>query len=138
LWVIQLALSITEISPEQIPNLAIFNEFRLYSAVGREDGRVMHALRLGFFTDEAPAQAVAGYLSGYFEGPKVTRVSAAERERFGARRVAARKDSGASGVHAAIDLSSPPARAPTTSLADLKVIAAEESRNSRRPPAARR
>jgi hypothetical protein len=137
LYVIQLALSVTEIQPEQVPNLAIFNEYRLYSAVGREDGKVMHALRLGFFNDEGPAVAVAGYLSGYFEGPKVTRVSAAERERFATRRVSARKDSGESGVHAAIDLSSPQ-RAPTTSLADLKVAAAVESLNGRRPPAARR
>ena len=118
LLVIQLLLSEREIQPESVPNLAIFNEYRLYSAVGYEQGKVMHALRLGFFTDDGPAEAVAGYLRSYFEAPVVTRVSAAERERFGRRRVSARKDSGDTGLHAAIELSSAPT-APTTSLADL-------------------
>jgi len=118
LLVIQLVLSEREIEPESVPNLAIFNEFRLYSAVGYEHGKVMHALRLGFFTDEGPAEAVAGYLRSYFEAPVVTRVSVEERERFAKRRVAARKDSGDTGLHAAIELSSAPTQ-PTTSLADL-------------------
>jgi hypothetical protein len=118
LLVIQLVLSEQEIEPESVPNLAIFNEYRLYSAVGYEQGKVMHALRLGFFTDAAPAEAVCGYLSSYFDAPAVTRVSVAERERFAKRRVSARKDSGDTGLHAAIELSSAPV-APATSLADL-------------------
>ena len=118
LLVIQLLLSEREIEPDSVPNLAIFNEYRLYSAVGYEQGKVMHALRLGFFTDDAPAEAVAGYLRAYFEAAAVTRVSFEERERFGKRRVSARKDSGETGLHAAIELSSAPS-APTTSLADL-------------------
>jgi hypothetical protein len=129
LLVIQLLLSEREIEPDSVPNLAIFNEYRLYSAVGYEQGKVMHALRLGFFTDAAPAEAVAGYLRSYFEAPVVTRVSAEERERFARRRVSARKDSGDTGLHAAIELSSAPS-APTTSLADL-------SARSRSGPAAK-
>ena len=118
LLVIQLAVSDAEFSPDAVPNLAIFEEFSLYSAVGYEGGKVMHALRLGFFTAEGPAEAVAGYLRSFFEAAAVTRVSAAERERFGTRRISARKDTGETGVHAAIELSSAPT-APTTSLADL-------------------
>lgn len=118
LLVIQLALSEAEFTPEAVPNLAIFEEFSLYSAVGYESGKVMHALRLGFFTAEGPAEAVAGYLRAFFESAAVARVSAAERERFGTRRIAARKETGETGVHAAIELSSAPT-APTTSLADL-------------------
>jgi len=114
LLVIQLAVSEAEFTPEAVPNLAIFEEFSLYSAVGYESGKVMHALRLGFFT----AEAVAGYLRAFFESAAVARVSAAERERFGTRRIAARKETGETGVHAAIELSSAPT-APTTSLADL-------------------
>jgi len=132
LYVIQLALAATEIPADQIPNLAIFNEYRLYTTVGLDDGKVMHALRLGFFTDQAPAQAVAGYLAGYFEAPRVTRVSSAERERFSGRRITGCKDSGESGLHAAIEMSSPD-QTPTTSLADLKLAAAEQARSQRRP-----
>jgi hypothetical protein len=118
LLVIQLVLSEAEIAPETVPNLAIFNEFRLYTAVGVEHGKVMHALRLGFFTDEGPAEAVAGYLRSYFEAPTVTRITLEERERFAKRRVEGRKDSGDTGVFHAIELSSAPT-APKTSLADL-------------------
>jgi hypothetical protein len=130
LFVIQLALTDKEIAPETVPNLAIFNEYRLYSTVGREQGKVMHALRLGFFSDEAPALAVAGYLSSYFDEPTVTRVSVAERERFAERRVAACKDSGDTGVHTAIELSSP-REAPTTSLADLSARSRASETDSR-------
>ena len=118
LLVVQLILSEVEIAPESVPNLAIFNEFRLYTAKGHEQGKIMYALRLGFFSDEAPAEAVAGYLRSYFEAPTVTRVSIEERERFARRRVPARKSSGDTSVHAAIELASPTS-APSTSLADL-------------------
>ena len=118
LLVIQLATSDREFAPDSVPNLAIFNEYRLYTAVGTQQGKVMYALRLGFFSDRAPAEAVAGYLRSFFDEPAVTRVSFEERERFGKRRVKARKESGETGVYASIELSSAPA-APSTSLADL-------------------
>ena len=118
LLVIQLATSDREFAPDSVPNLAIFNEYRLYTAVGTQQGKVMYALRLGFFSDRAPAEAVAGYLRSFFDEPAVTRISTEERERFGKRRVKARKESGETGVYASIELSSAPA-APSTSLADL-------------------
>jgi hypothetical protein len=115
-FVAQLALSANGFSPDNVPNLDIFNEYHLYSVVGLDQGRVMHALRLGFFTDDAAAQAVAGYLRCYFEATMVTRVSNAEHARFVDRRITARKDSGTTGVHTVIELSTPPP-VPTTRLA---------------------
>jgi hypothetical protein len=106
-FVVQLILSENEIDPEQVPSLDIFSEYRLYRIMGLDDERVMHALRLGFFSSEPAAQAVAGYLAIFFDSPSVTRVSVAERERFAQERVAARKDVGATGVHSVIELTSP-------------------------------
>ena len=125
LIVIQLVLSEREIAPESVPDLAIFKEYRLYSAVGHHEGRVMHALRLGFFSDEGPAEMVAGYLRSYFDAPVVTRISVEERERFAARRIAARKEGADTGVHTAIELASAPS-APSISLADLSARAQAE------------
>ncbi len=118
LFVIQLVVSESEFSPESVPNLGIFDEYRLYAAVGLDGDKIRHALRLGFFTDEGAAAAVAGYLRGHFEGAAVKRVSEAERARFADRRLEARKDAGSTGVHAAIELSCPDP-VPTTRLAEL-------------------
>jgi hypothetical protein len=70
----------------------------------KDQGRVMHSLRLGFFADEIAANIVASYLSAYYEKPDVMRVSAAEKERFAEQRVEARKDVGATGRHAVIEI----------------------------------
>jgi len=102
-FAIQLMLREEPIDTEQVPNLGIFAEYRLYSVTGLEQDRVMHALRVGFFSSELAAQAVAGYLVAYFDSPVIKRVSIAERERFAATGLAARKDVGASGVHAVIE-----------------------------------
>ena len=66
----------------------------------------MHALRLGFFTEEGAAAAVASYLGDFYEKPEVKRISVAERERFRDQRVEARKDIGATGRHAVIEITS--------------------------------
>jgi hypothetical protein len=64
----------------------------------------MHALRLGFFSSEVAAKAVAQYLCAYFPGSTIKRVSITERERFGDKLVTAGKDIGASGNQAVIEL----------------------------------
>src|SRR5205823_12950729 len=74
---------------------------------GLEQDRVIHALRVGFFSSELAAEAVAGYLVAYFDSPVIKRVSIAERERFADTGLAARKDVGPSGVHAVIELATP-------------------------------
>ena len=118
LFAIQLAVGESEFRPDDIPNLGIFDEYRLYSTIGLDGDKVMHALRLGFFTDEGAAEAVAGYLRSHFENAALKRVSTAERDRFAEQRVKAKKDAGATGIHAAIELRSPDLKT-TTSLADL-------------------
>ena len=106
-FAIQLMLREEPIDAEQVPKLGIFTEYRLYSVTGLEQDRVMHALRVGFFSSELAAEAVAGYLVAYFDSPVIKRVSIAERERFADAGLAARKDVGASGVHAVIELATP-------------------------------
>ena len=106
-FAIQLMLREEPIDAEQVPSLGIFTEYRLYSVTGLEQDRVMHALRVGFFSSELAAEAVAGYLVAYFDSPVIKRVSIAERERFADTGLAARKDVGASGVHAVIELATP-------------------------------
>ncbi len=105
-FVIQLSLADQAFDPNAVPNLDIFSEYRLYSVAGLDQGRVMHALRLGFFSEEISAGAVASYLGIYFDKPTVKRVSAAERERFADERLEARKDIGATGRHAVIEITS--------------------------------
>jgi hypothetical protein len=64
----------------------------------------MHALRLGFFSEESHAKAVAGYLGSFYASPAIKRISTAERTRFAQHRVEARKDIGATGKHAVIEI----------------------------------
>jgi hypothetical protein len=106
-FVIQLMLSEEEIEAEHVPNLDIFDEYRLYCVAGLDQDRVMHALRLGFFSSEVAAQAVAGYLGTFFDSPDIKRISIAERERFADRRVRAAKDVGAAGTRSVIEISGP-------------------------------
>lgn len=103
-YVIQLYLSHEAFDPDTLPNLDIFSEYRLYAVTGFDQGRVMHALRLGFFSEQVAAAAVASYLGTFYENPTVKRVSAAERERFADHRFEARKDIGATGKHAVIEI----------------------------------
>jgi hypothetical protein len=118
-FAIQLSLADQPFDPNHVPHLDIFDQFRLYSVAGMDQGKYMHSLRLGFFESEASAQAVAGYLKCFFDTPAVKRVSNAERERFAEQqKVVARKDIGATGLHAVIELSSP-RPVPETTLADL-------------------
>lgn len=121
-YVIQLATSEDDFDPDQIPQLDIFDAFRLYSVIGLDGPRILHALRLGFFSDEISAQAVHGYLKSHFDGAAVKRVSIAERERFAESQVEARKDIGATGMHAVIEMASP-TPVPETRLADLQAAA---------------
>ncbi len=103
-YVVQLSLSSESFDPDKLPNLDIFKEYRLYSVSGLDEGRIVHALRLGFFADEVAAGVVASYLATFYEKPTVKRISFAERERFRDQRVEARKDIGATGRHAVIEI----------------------------------
>jgi hypothetical protein len=103
-FVIQLSSADEAFDPDALPNLDIFSEYRLYSVASLDQGKLIHALRVGFFSEESHAKAVAGYLGTFYENPAVKRVSTAERTRFAHHRVEARKDIGATGKHAVIEI----------------------------------
>ena len=103
-FVIQLAMADNAFDPDTVPNLDIFGEYRLYSVACVDQGHNVHALRLGFFSEEIAAVAVASYLSAHYDKPSIRRVSVAERERFASQRVEARKDVGETGKYAAIEI----------------------------------
>jgi hypothetical protein len=103
-FVVQLALSDHAFDPDALPHLDIFSLYRLYTVIGMDQGRLVHALRLGFFGEEVGARAVSSYLSAFYDEPIVKRVSVAERDRFADQRVEARKDVGATGRHLAIEI----------------------------------
>ena len=103
-FAIQLSLADEAFDPETLPNLDIFSVYRLYSVAGIDQGRIMHALRLGFFTEEISAGAVASYLTAFYDKPTIKRVSSAERERFAEQSLEARKDVGATGKQAVIEI----------------------------------
>jgi hypothetical protein len=105
-FAIQLSLAEDTFDPDTLPNLDIFSVYRLYSVAGIDQGRIVHALRLGFFTEEIAAGAVASYLAAFYDKPTIKRVSAAERERFAEQSLEPRKDVGATGKHAAIEITS--------------------------------
>jgi hypothetical protein len=105
-FVIQLSLAEEGFDPDSLPNLDIFGEYRLYSVAGIDQGKVMHALRLGFFAEEGAAAAVASYLSAFYEKPAIKRISTAERDRFSDQRVEARMDVGGTGRHTVIEITS--------------------------------
>jgi hypothetical protein len=103
-FVIELATSKEAFDPDTVPNLDIFAEYKLYcvTEVGKQD--IVHSLRVGFFSAEIAAKAVASYLAEYYDKPSVKRVSLAERERFAEETVEARKDVGATGRHSVIEI----------------------------------
>ena len=103
-FAIQLSLAEEPFDPETLPNLDIFSVYRLYSVAGIDNGRIVHALRLGFFTEQIAAGAVASYLTAFYDKPAIKRVSAAERERFADQSLQARKDVGATGKQAVIEI----------------------------------
>jgi hypothetical protein len=103
-FAIQLSLAEEPFDPETLPNLDIFSVYRLYSVAGIDKGRIVHALRLGFFTEQIAAGAVASYLAAFYDKPTIKRVSAAEQERFACQSLQARKDVGATGKQAVIEI----------------------------------
>jgi hypothetical protein len=103
-FVIELATASEAFDPDTVPNLDIFAEYRLYSVADVGKNEIVHSLRVGFFSAEIAAKAVASYLAEYYEKSTVKRVSFAERERFAEQAVEARKDVGATGRHAVIEI----------------------------------
>ena len=102
-FIVQLALSEQPVNLLTVPHLDIFDEYHLYTVAGTDQGRVLHSLRLGFFSEEVSASVVAGYLKTYFSDSEIKRVSAAEHERFKDRRSKSPHAESANGASAATD-----------------------------------
>ncbi|HSC05857.1 MAG TPA: hypothetical protein VLD59_03430 [Steroidobacteraceae bacterium] len=85
-FVVQLSLSEQRVDLSAVPHLDIFDEYHLYVVDSVEQGKVLHSLRLGFFSEEVSASVVAGYLKTYFSDSELKRVATAEYERFKDRR----------------------------------------------------
>jgi len=81
-FTVQLAISDQPANLDTMPRLDIFEAYSLYSVAAMDDGRIRHALRLGFFREEVSAEAVMGYLRTFFHEPVITRIADAEYERF--------------------------------------------------------
>jgi hypothetical protein len=96
-YAIQLAAAEKAFDPQSVPKLDILCLYRLYSVAGLNQGRTAYALRLGFFSEESAAEAVAQYLASYYDKPTVMRVSVAERERFAIQRGLPGKESAPAG-----------------------------------------
>jgi len=73
-FVIQLSLAEEGFDPDSLPNLDLFNEYRLYSVAGIDQGKVMHALRVGFFADEVAAPRSRATWA-FYEKPTIKRIS---------------------------------------------------------------
>ena len=108
-FVIELMHSTRQIEAAQVPNLSIFEEYKLYVVAAPEQGWLLHTLRLGFFSTEIAAAAVLRYLASYFPLATLQRVSIAERERFADKLITAGKEIGVSGKRIAIEIGSAPA-----------------------------
>ena len=77
-FVVQLSLSDQRVDLSAVPHLDIFDEYHLYVVDSVEQGKVLHSLRLGFFSEEVSASVVAGYLKTYFNDSEIKRVATAE------------------------------------------------------------
>lgn len=81
-FAVQLVVSDRPVNLDMMPRLEVFAAYRLYTIGAKQENGEWHALRLGFFPDEASAQVLCGYLQTFFSSPSVVRVSTAEQERF--------------------------------------------------------
>jgi hypothetical protein len=79
-FAIQLQWSVQPIDLAQVPSLAIFGAYTLYTVEGSREGRKWFGLRLGFFSDANSAKTVAQYVRSEFSAVAVVPVSLRERD----------------------------------------------------------
>jgi hypothetical protein len=79
-FAIQLQWSVQPIDLAQVPSLAIFAAYTLYTVEGSREGRKWFGLRLGFFSDANAAKTVAQYVRSEFSSVAVVPVSLRERD----------------------------------------------------------
>jgi hypothetical protein len=83
-FAVQLQWSVSPIQLDQVPPLAIFSAYTLYTVEGSREGRKWYGLRLGFFSDAISAKQVAYYVRSEFASVAVVPVSPQEKTRAGA------------------------------------------------------
>ena len=80
-FAVQLQWSVQAVELDQVPPLAIFSAYTLYTVEGSRDGRKWYGLRLGFFSDAISAKQVAYYVRSEFASVAVVPVSPQEKSR---------------------------------------------------------
>jgi hypothetical protein len=80
-FAVQLQWSVQPVELDNVPPLAIFSAYTLYSVEGSREGRKWYGLRLGFFNDAISAKQVAYYVRSEFTSVAVVPVSPQERGR---------------------------------------------------------
>jgi len=80
-FAVQLQWSVQPVELNNVPPLAIFSAYTLYTVEGSRDGRKWYGLRLGFFSDAISAKQVAYYVRSEFNSVAVVPVSPQERTR---------------------------------------------------------
>ena len=110
-FAVQLKWSVQPIELSQVPPLAIFSAYTLYTVEGSREGRKWFGLRLGFFTDAISAKQVAYYVRSEFASVAVVPVSPQERSRA--------SDASTGGNARA---GSPPRKPPTPPVDEFKLI----------------
>jgi hypothetical protein len=78
-FVVQLRWSTRPIDISQLPAMAIFDAYTLYSAEGSNGPQQWYGLRLGFFNDGDSAKQVANYVRSEFPSVSVVPIGADER-----------------------------------------------------------
>ncbi len=79
LWALTLFISPRSIRPKDIPALAVFKRYRLYTTKFRGKEGAWHVLRMGFFQGRGDALDMRETLGDTFPQAMVTRVSADEK-----------------------------------------------------------
>ncbi len=134
-YAIQLVVSDRPVNLDMMPRLEVFAAHKLYTIAAKQPDGEWHALRLGFFPDEASAQVICGYLQTFFAAPAIVRVSTAEQERFAppnTSRAPAPKPKSAPAAPRQT-LTSPPMVAAAPAKAPTTKTKAPQNSSSRRP-----
>lgn len=82
---INLSSSLAPPRPGTLPRPAGLEEYRLYTAEYRANGKVWHRLRLGFFADRAVAEQVRRRVVTTYPGAWITPVTTEERQQSASR-----------------------------------------------------
>jgi hypothetical protein len=88
-FAVQLQWSVQPAELDNVPPLAIFSAYTLYTVEGSRDGRKWYGLRLGFFSDAISAKQVAHYVRSEFGSVAVVPVSPQEKARATDQEIAA-------------------------------------------------